>query len=222
MAESVGISRIERAPGLPVAGMLVHVADVGLVAVVRADDPKARQRFSLAHEIGHALLHTRGVRSDLSCRDTEVERVCDRIAAELLLPRRLYQTGDRSDVLEHALEIADRCCASPTAAARRLVDIHPGLVLIAWSTRTRPGSTAKLRVLWPYKARGVFVPTYDTPPDELGLQDLDRGEVATRIVALRLGSLSGEYEVESVRLRYPNQSKSGRLAEILSLVRVTP
>jgi len=222
MAESVGINRVEREPGLPAAGLLMRGADAGLVAVIRSDDSKPRQRFSLAHEIGHALLEAHGFSSDLSCRDAQVERLCDRIAAELLLPRRLFRERGDKGRLEHALEIADRCCASATAAARRYVDIEPELVLIAWSTRARPGSTAKLRVLWPYKAPGIFVPTHATPPAELGLEDLPRGEARRRIVRLRLGSLVGDHHVEAVRLRYPNQSSNGRLPEVLSLVSMSP
>jgi IrrE N-terminal-like domain len=219
MARTLGVGCIKRESRLPTAALLIRDEEHGMVVLVRADDPRTRQRFSLAHELGHVLVDARGLHSDLSCRDAEVERLCDRLAAELLLPRSLFKQRAGMTPLQHAMQVADRCCASRTAAARRLVDLDPELVLIAWSTRPRPGSTAKLRVLWPHKHHGVFVPAYGTPPAELGLERLARGAVARRSVGLRLGSLSGEHDVESVRLRYPNQSQDGSFAEILSLVR---
>jgi hypothetical protein len=221
MARTLGVGCIRREPRLPTAALLIRDDEHGMVALVRADDPETRQRFSLGHELGHLLVAARGLRSDLSCRDIGVERLCDRLAAELLLPRSMFEQRPSEALLQHAMQVAERCCASPTAAARRLVDLDPALVLIAWSTRTRPGSTVKLRVLWPYKHQGVFVPTHGTPPSELGLEQLTRGAVVRRSVRLRLGSLSGEHEVESIRLRYPSQSQDGRLAEVLSLVRAS-
>lgn len=219
MARTLGVGCIRREPRLPTSALLLRDEKHGMVALVRAHDPEARQRFSLAHELGHVLVEARGLRSDLSCRDIEVERLCDRLAAELLLPRSMFEELPHTGLLRHAMQVADRCRASRTAAARRLVDLDQTLVLIAWSTRTRPGSTAKLRVLWPYKHQGIFVPTHGTPPSELGLEQLTREAVSKRSVRLRLGSLKGEHEVESVRLRYPSQSEEGRLAEVLSLVR---
>lgn len=84
MALRLGVSRIveER---LPFDGGLFQLASGELVIKLNAASPPTRKRFTLAHEIGHMLLGKPGLRS--SCgHDHELERECDAIAAELLMP----------------------------------------------------------------------------------------------------------------------------------------
>lgn len=84
MALRLGVSRIleER---LPFEGGLFELPDGDLVIKLNVASPPTRKRFTLAHEIGHLLLGKTGLRS--SCgRDEELERKCDTIASELLMP----------------------------------------------------------------------------------------------------------------------------------------
>lgn len=68
-----------------------------LTALINARQSPARQRFSLAHEIGHWVLERTPSSSELapiasrSRRYNELERICDYFAASLLMPRRWMQ-----------------------------------------------------------------------------------------------------------------------------------
>ena len=91
----------ERSCGLDVAieplgdgpsGLLVHHSDVVALALLNADDRAARQRFTLAHELGHHLF---GDPAELIVEDghndVDTERRADRFAIELLLPEAAVQ-----------------------------------------------------------------------------------------------------------------------------------
>ncbi len=102
------------------------------VITVDADASLVRQRFSIAHELGH-WHHHRGRR--LVCHDADqtgpaatagTEREADRYAASLLMPRFFVapMIADRPMSLALADELADRFRVSTMAAILRLVDIH--------------------------------------------------------------------------------------------------
>lgn len=63
---------------------------------VNINEPSVRQRFTVAHELGHALLHKKscdrtGIKYDLG--NYQIEEVeANRFAAELLIPREALQT----------------------------------------------------------------------------------------------------------------------------------
>jgi hypothetical protein len=75
-----------------------------------------RQRFTLAHEVGHLLLRT----NQLSC--PEEERFCDDFAAELLLPREavLAAARNRRQDLATARDISDQFQVTLSSAVVRL------------------------------------------------------------------------------------------------------
>lgn len=84
---------------------------VGKVIEVRADDPAVRQRFSVAHELGHHFLHTRHGDGQ------QAEKEANAFAGELLVPGPMLrvateQTTDTGElahlfkVSRQALEIA--------------------------------------------------------------------------------------------------------------------
>lgn len=83
--------RVQRRPGLPVSG-LTHWHNGRWLIAVNSDEPKVRQRFSMAHEAKHALDHTI---KDRTCwddawqtGDTKAERTADYFAGCLLMPKR--------------------------------------------------------------------------------------------------------------------------------------
>lgn len=69
----------------------------GLVTIkVNRHDVKARQRYTLAHEISHFLLHRHllkhGITDDVLYRSSQsdtVEREADRLAADIIMPMQL-------------------------------------------------------------------------------------------------------------------------------------
>ncbi|WJR74930.1 ImmA/IrrE family metallo-endopeptidase [Bradyrhizobium sp. NP1] len=135
------------------------------VITVKSDSSGRRKRFSIAHELGHWRYH-RGKR--LVCRVDEYrprdmqspEKVADAYAADLLMPRYLFQPHARTlgklsfGVIE-ALGTAFR--TSLTATAIRLVDLDhiPAFIVCHGSNGRR------------WFARAPTVPRHWFPRDEL-------------------------------------------------------
>lgn len=85
LAARLGISRIIEEP-LPFDGGLFQLPHGELVVKLKAKSPPVRKRFTLAHEIGHLLLGDMSGRRMACQSDPALERACDSIAAELLMP----------------------------------------------------------------------------------------------------------------------------------------
>ena len=68
-----------------------------LVVYLVPNLPRTRKRFTLAHELGHAVFETTGRRPKPSW---ELERLCDKLAAEFLMPRDVFvnHAGRRPDL----------------------------------------------------------------------------------------------------------------------------
>lgn len=85
LAHRLGVSRITE-ERLPFEGGLVRLPSGELVIKLNSESSFVRQRFTLAHELGHLLLQTVPAFRSASSDDTALERTCDMIAAELLMP----------------------------------------------------------------------------------------------------------------------------------------
>jgi uncharacterized protein DUF955 len=84
LARRLGVSRIIEEP-LRYEGGVFQLTSGERVIKLKANSTFVRKRFTLAHEIGHLLLGKPGLRS--SCgEDRDLERACDTIASELLMP----------------------------------------------------------------------------------------------------------------------------------------
>lgn len=115
----------------------------GLRIFHRPDLSPTRLRFTLAHELGHAILAKTGPRA----RQTgdEVERICDMFAAEMLMPvndlRRGFPGKPRVETIAN---VAAAYGVSHTAAARRISDLWQvgafGVTegRVTWRARVRP------------------------------------------------------------------------------------
>ena len=95
-----------------VSGMIRHTGE-GHVIYVRAIDPPVRQRFTMAHELGHYLLHIRG----------------DRNQDELSLIERgdveaLYRRTDQVNERERAANLFAAALLMPTTILRMLGDAY--------------------------------------------------------------------------------------------------
>jgi Zn-dependent peptidase ImmA (M78 family) len=99
LARRHGADVVVEALGSDVAGMLVREQN-RVVIGVNGSDPETRQRFTVAHEIGHLLMHRgrpllvdavrinlRDSRSSMATDGEEIE--ANSFAAELLMPRDL-------------------------------------------------------------------------------------------------------------------------------------
>ena len=85
----VDVERIAFAEGLRVERRNIGDADGFLedgVVIVNGDHARTRQRFTIAHEIGHLALHA-------DTTDEHSEREADQFASALLIPRTMLRTA---------------------------------------------------------------------------------------------------------------------------------
>ena len=110
---------------------IVGYGNDSIITINQANSER-RQRFSIAHELGHWLLH-RGLQLVCSVDETSFgekpwsERQADRFAADLLLPLYIFEPLARSFgklSLGVASELANQFQTSLTSTAIRLVEIE--------------------------------------------------------------------------------------------------
>ena len=162
-APLLGIKRIEKADLGEVSAILIKLHD-GDVIRVNQNHNSARQNFSCAHEIGHALLSELNL--ELCVEETEFrtfnpqaqamagartrERLCDAAATELLMPEIVFKKyllalGASISSIESLTNIFR---VSIRAAAIRIAEVstEPCIALL-W--RPQPGTKSKaLRLAW--------------------------------------------------------------------------
>ncbi|GAA4821717.1 ImmA/IrrE family metallo-endopeptidase [Sphingosinicella ginsenosidimutans] len=93
LAKALGLKVVVAALPLKISGLIKPDPDGGFVIKVNRFEPKERQRFTIAHEIAHFLLHRDKIqagvvdsvlyRSKLSSR---VEAEANRLAADIIMP----------------------------------------------------------------------------------------------------------------------------------------
>jgi Zn-dependent peptidase ImmA (M78 family) len=113
---------------------LLHETESGFAATINSAAPKARQRFSIAHEIGHLEIYaaTRlaaafghpSAPGENNGEATEIEDLCNSFGTELLMPleewrRELFTQGISIAVIRRLMS---RYKVSMQAAARRAVE----------------------------------------------------------------------------------------------------
>jgi hypothetical protein len=158
-----GIKRIEKADLGEVSAVLLKLHD-GDVIRMNQNHNSARQNFSCAHEIGHALLselklepcikdvkfRTFNPQAHAIARAKARERLCDAVAAELLMPETIfkkYLSGFPLSIssVEWLANIF-RVSIRTTAIRIAEVSVEPCIALL-W--RSRPGTRSKvLRFVW--------------------------------------------------------------------------
>jgi Zn-dependent peptidase ImmA (M78 family) len=117
---------ITRRGTLPTSGLATKT-DFGWLIVIKGDEPMVRQRFSWAHELKHIL--DDGLIDQLPAglypsvggysQHERAERVCDRFAAALLMPKPMVR-ADWADGLQDIAKLAKRYDVSRAAMRIRL------------------------------------------------------------------------------------------------------
>lgn len=87
LKDRLNVKSVEAIPRLPMSGEL-RKRDDGFVIVYSSSLSPARRRFTIAHELGHAVFESTGPNCPRHGR--ELERICDLLAAELLMPREMF------------------------------------------------------------------------------------------------------------------------------------
>ena len=125
LARQLGVSQVLREP-LPFDGG-VFENDGKRIIKINSLAPSTRQTFTLAHELGHLIIE-RSVKGTPSCSgDDALERACNCVAAELLMPvdqikARARSVGSQSP--EKLGPIANHFRVSLQTAAQRLYDLR--------------------------------------------------------------------------------------------------
>ena len=139
------------------AGMLVPKDD-GYVIALRESDPPTRQRFSLAHEVGHLLLKTES-RLDADTADLSrswlsenEEPLCDQLAAEILMPRLAFEEDARLNGwnLTSLKTLCRKYETSVQATCRRMVDLMPEATVVAAWKPSQLGDSTYSKLDWSY------------------------------------------------------------------------
>ncbi len=135
IASNQGI-KISRAPSKDFSGLLIRKDGHALIGV-NSDEPDARQRFTIAHELGHFFLHPRkdafvDYRDNKNKKEvmrTPQEKQANVFAASLLMPRKylekdfkkLTENGFGEDELKM---LAERYFVSEDAMRFRLFNLN--------------------------------------------------------------------------------------------------
>lgn len=172
----------------------------------------ARRNFTFCHEIAHTFdldwCAKLGTPLSIACGRPSIEEyLCDRAAAEMLMPEKFFKPS--AEALQPSIESVFRLAASFAASIRATIVRLGGVgcwnvVFIVWKFGTRLGSSAKLRVSWSVRPAAVrcYVPRHASADCASGVYDaFVSGRRTVREEALSLGNLQGRHVVESVRFR---------------------
>jgi hypothetical protein len=157
LAKKWGVTSVEKQP-IASEAMLLPGNNGYKIVLKEVKEPArlVRQRFSFAHELGHLLLELSGgpKHSNLATkhrgmyRQNEEERLCDQIAAEILMPRLVFEEDGRQAgwSLKSLRALSARYESSMPATARRMIDLMPETCLLgAWKPSGDSGVSFKLQ-----------------------------------------------------------------------------
>lgn len=170
-----------------------------------------RQRFSFAHELGHLLLQKsrqgmlRGNdRGPLKYRghghSNAEERLCDQIAAEILMPRLAFQEDAWMDgwSLRNLLNLARKYDTSVSATAIRMIDLMPEESLLGvWNLSNADNFNRK----WSHTGETAYrVPGGGISNKRLGLlaRAWNSGQVESGVAPVVQDSRSGGINLRDV------------------------
>ncbi len=115
------VARCEVDSDLPISGELRRDTD-GLKIVVSGHVSATRRRWTIAHELGHAVFETTG--PNCPRYGMELERLCDMIAREILLPEaRIMPLLEQGIDLERISKLATMFKTSLAATAIRCAEL---------------------------------------------------------------------------------------------------
>ena len=208
----------------------------GFKIKISSELPKSRQRFALAHELGHILFfNTDGPRPFRPYSKDEAngfeERLCDIFAGEILIPeyslrQQLQHAGEPK--LKTLLDIARVFDVSVWCLAIRIANLKLwDAAVVNWApdnakTVSIPtiGVAPKLRVSWEATPKGYFIPKSDSAKSSSAVYLCYlKGTQTDTYEVLSLGSVRGMHRVSCIRI--PDAFNKGDY-NVLSLVHLSP
>jgi hypothetical protein len=125
---------VDRRTDWPISGTAVRSRSHWRI-VLKADEPRQRQRFSLAHEFKHVLDDPVAAQAYAGRRPERVERLCNYFAACLLMPR-AWIKHDFCGGLQNIHDLARRYYVSEEAMSTRLAELGLTTTPLALPTST--------------------------------------------------------------------------------------
>ena len=133
---------------LDVAALLYRLENGQSIVFLNEQDSPGRQRFSWAHELAHIIMSDDNA-PQISCRkaktinkvDKGLERSCDVIATEILMPHKLFQqAADRTGwTLGSVRALATQFQVTKQAAALRILELsNEALMISVWQSKKDP------------------------------------------------------------------------------------
>jgi Zn-dependent peptidase ImmA (M78 family) len=114
-------------PGFPTSGMATQT-DTGWVIVLRGEEAKVRQRFSMIHEFKHVLddpfIEWMYPTKQGQSPEDRAERICDYFAACVLMPKMWVKRDWAAGGIQDIGRLARRYHVSQVAMAVRLSELH--------------------------------------------------------------------------------------------------
>ena len=210
LAGSLNVVKI--VPSSEVANAAVYRSKEGFVIVVNNQQSQSRQKFSLAHELGHILLNqelSNASRADgwvTLQRDRAIEKKCNRLAGSMLMPRSAFlRDAGRAPLSPFGLRwLAGQFGVSLWSAAIRWGEVGPQHLAVfksSLSSRTRRPAIEWASVHTPDGMKRIFIPkhkhvdhmrsvdsalrsrTYRTSWEQLGISGID-GEFNIRTLGI--------------------------------------
>ncbi len=128
----------------------LHKFKGGYRIVCSSDQPRSRQRFTVAHELAHVILDRTGRNAPKSGDD--VERICDILATECLMPTSEFESRVPTDLtLRNISSLADTFQTSLMATAIRCAEFTSACIFgvsgeqVMWAYGgVRPGAVKHL------------------------------------------------------------------------------
>lgn len=194
----------------------------GFVVELAQQATYTRKRFSLAHEIAHTLLWTesdsvkRRDESHAKAKKLE-ERLCDRIAVELLMPERAFSALARElEPSYHSVaKIAFAFGVSLSTAFLRLAELRVWESPLFFGVLNTSGRYSLRRIWVPRSISDPQRTSPTLPPDSAPAQAIQRGVPVMGRCRFELGGHEDDFLLESapLRLRVPGAMSVVRFAD---------
>ena len=211
LAKLRGIVRVVVRDGLGASGQLRREKG-RLIIELGSEEPIERRNFTCCHEIAHTFAlddsssKFRDLQPGAPCtRYTREEYLCDRAAAEMLMPTKFFRPAaiELEPGIASVIQLARQFRSSIRATLVRIGQVAAWpTVFLVWRFSSRFGSTKKLRVSWSVKPEGArcFVPRHAPADPRSGMYATFVSARSTmETETLNLGTLRGKYLVENKR-----------------------
>lgn len=177
-----------------------------IIAINGADQPK-RRLFTLLHEIAHLAMNLGGV-CDLHDQQADVERICNQLAAGILLPRKVLfddaliraRSTEYEWTLSDLSEISRKYGCSSEAALLRLVSIGRATWSLYWDRKE------ELEEAYAYTREQTRQRSRESPGGPsyyvVKVRDLGHGYTSSVIDAYRNDRISTLDVVDYLGIRY--------------------